>query len=380
MDKRREIELYIHIPFCLRKCKYCDFLSAPASRQVQNAYMEALLREIEECIENRGIVSSIFIGGGTPSLVEPVWMERLMDSIRRVFQLSRDAEITMEMNPATVTLEGLKRYRSAGINRLSLGLQSARDEELSLLGRIHTYEQFLETYEMVRQAGFTNVNVDLMSALPGQSVSDWEYSLHSVASLNPKPEHISAYSLIVEENTPFYESMKKGEWSLPDEDSDREMYHRTAVILAEYGYEQYEISNYALPGKACRHNLGYWTRKDYLGFGIGAASLYEHKRFRNTDSLESYLQNPIRNRVEYQELSTEDEMEETMFLGLRLTEGLDMDAFYDSFGVTVESVYSKPLSDNMEKGLLIQNGRKLALTALGRDVSNYVSAEFLLGD
>lgn len=381
-NKKRELELYIHIPFCVQKCKYCDFLSAPAATQVQNAYMEALLTEIgawEDASADAAVceVISVFIGGGTPTTVAPEWIERVMEAVRSKFVLRADAEITMEMNPGTVTKEGIGIYKRAGINRLSIGCQSAKDEELQCIGRIHTFEQFLDTYKMVREAGFQNVNVDLMSGLPGQSLRDWEESLRRIVALNPAPEHISAYSLIVEEGTPFYELYEKGELILPDEETERRMYWKTGEILAEYGYEQYEISNYAKPGYACKHNCGYWIRKDYLGFGIGAASLYQNTRFRNGDSLADYLKNPIGIREDIQKLTQKEQMEETMFLGLRLARGINRTDFEDAFGVPVETIYEEQIKESIEEGLLEYRGNNLALSRRGIDVSNFVMAKFL---
>jgi oxygen-independent coproporphyrinogen-3 oxidase len=375
----RELELYLHIPFCIQKCKYCDFLSAPASRQVQKAYMEALVREVQEtgcgldCL-----VTSIFIGGGTPSVVDAQWTVRLMDAVRERYVLSDDAEISMEVNPGTVTEESLGVYRQAGINRLSIGCQSTRDAELARLGRIHNFRQFLDTYGQARRAGFTNINVDLMSALPGQTMADWEETLGQVLSLEPPPEHISAYSLIVEEGTDFYGMQEKGELDIPDEDTEREMYWRTAEILKEAGYEHYEISNYAQKGFACRHNCGYWQRRDYLGFGLGAASLYEGTRFKNTDSMETYMADSRNSRTEFQRLSQQDEMEETMFLGLRMAEGVDAAAFAAQFGRTPQEVYGEQIAKSVREGLLECGQGRIRLTGRGVDLSNYVMARFLL--
>ncbi len=379
-NKLRELELYIHIPFCVQKCKYCDFLSAPATTQVQNAYMEALLAEIKAVDVRDCVVVSVFIGGGTPTAVAPEWIGQVMETIFAKFQVAEDAEITMEMNPGTVTRESLAVYRKAGINRLSIGCQSARDGELKKIGRIHDYEQFLQTYRMVREAGFENVNVDLMSALPGQTLADWKVSLECITGLTPSPEHISAYSLIVEEGTPFYEMYEKGELELPDEETERAMYQVTGEMLATLGYQQYEISNYAKPGYACRHNCGYWTRKDYIGLGIGAASLLDNLRFRNTNSLQAYIANPTDCREDLQTLTLQEQMEETMFLGLRMTDGVDTVTFRDKFGLPMEEIYGSQITESITEGLLEYRGSCLALTPRGIDVSNYVMAKFLLDD
>ncbi|MBO4981655.1 MAG: oxygen-independent coproporphyrinogen III oxidase [Lachnospiraceae bacterium] len=385
MADKKELELYFHIPFCVRKCAYCDFLSAPAGKPVQEAYMKAMLAELsgraDECRDHR--VSSVFIGGGTPSVVEETWICQLMQRVKESFALASDAEITIEVNPGTVTEKKLKVYRQAGINRLSIGLQSARDEELKKLGRVHTYEQFLETYCAARAAGFANINVDVMSALPGQSLLNYEETLKKVLALSPIPEHISAYSLIIEEGTPFFESYGRGELQLPDEDCERRMYERTAELLGEAGFVRYEISNYARPGFFCRHNCGYWKRTEYLGFGIGAASLFQNSRFSNSRELSAYLKEPLGSREDRTVLSPQDRMEEFMFLGLRMTAGVNYREFAETFGQTMEEVYGGIIQKNRETGLLYDRKdpetgeRFLALTGRGVNVSNYVMAQFL---
>lgn len=373
-----KLELYVHIPFCVQKCKYCDFLSAPASKQVQNAYMEALLSEIRENVVPDRKVVSVFIGGGTPSVVDAEWILDVMEAIRNHYLLEEGAEVTMEVNPGTVTAKRLERYRAAGVNRLSIGCQSCHDAELSRIGRIHDHQAFLDTYSWAREAGFDNINVDLMSALPGQTLESLEDTLHVILSLVPPPEHISAYSLIVEEGTPFYEMQKRGELTLPDEDMEREMYWRTADILKKYGYEHYEISNYAREGYQCRHNVGYWTRRDYLGFGIGAASLYDNVRYKNADDLAAYIKAPLHCRTQIQKLEREEQMEEEMFLGLRLSLGVSGERFREIFGVSMRDVYGEPIRESVEEGLLEDDGRRIVLTKRGVDLANYVMAKFLL--
>lgn len=377
---RQEIELYIHIPFCVRKCNYCDFLSFPASKEVQDRYMEALLTEVagrsKECRDY--VVSSIFIGGGTPSIVDAEAIQRLLCTIHSNYTLCKDVEITMEVNPGTVDSDKLSLYRWAGINRLSIGLQSASDEELQYLGRIHTYRQFRETYLKARKAGFSNINVDLMSALPGQSMESYEETLQTVLSLKPRPEHISAYSLIVEEGTPFFELYEQGSLPLPDEEVERQMYYRTRELLKQAGYERYEISNYSLPGFACRHNIGYWIRKSYLGFGIGAASLFKETRFSNTQDLEAYCNAPLSSGTSMQPLSVQEQMEETLFLGLRMMQGITDEQFEEKFARSLMSVYAPVIEQGQRDGLLIHDKGRLFLTDKGIDLSNYVLAQFLL--
>lgn len=402
----REVELYLHIPFCVRKCKYCDFKSFPVDSAVSgcaiadiggmggasaavNRYLDALEREICACAERplesmeNIAVSSIYIGGGTPSVVEPGRIARLLDGIRECFPLAGDAEISMECNPGTVTPESLSIYRAAGVNRLSIGLQSANDAELRTLGRIHTWEQFLDAYRWAREAGFTNINVDVMGALPGQTVASGLETLERVLSLTPAPEHLSVYSLIIEEGTPFAAMAEAGELQLPDEDAERELHHRTVACLTEHGYEHYEISNFARPDCACRHNIGYWTRREYLGFGLAAASLWNGRRFRNTEDLNAYLTDSCDCRQEVETLTQDDAMAETMFLGLRMMRGVDLAAFAQRFGRTAEDIYGEVIRRHIDEGLLrylpeSENRRFLALTDRGIDVSNYVMADFLL--
>ncbi|WP_289300962.1 radical SAM family heme chaperone HemW, partial [Sporofaciens musculi] len=323
-NEKKELELYIHVPFCIKKCQYCDFLSAPSSKGERQEYAESLCRQIRTYGELAKAyhVVSIFVGGGTPSILDKEQLLGIFDAVRDTFTVDGDAEITIEVNPGTVTEEKLKAYLKAGINRLSIGLQSAKNEELQLLGRIHTYEEFLSTYGLAREMGFGNINVDLMSAIPRQTVEGWERTLKKVLGL--RPEHISAYSLIIEEGTPFFERYGKGGHvdELPSEEEERRMYWRTAEILRGYGYCRYEISNYALPGYECRHNLGYWNRTEYLGIGTGAASLMDNRRW-------NYGEEPVG-------LSVREQMEEFMFLGLRKMEGVSKAKFEESFGRGME--------------------------------------------
>ncbi|MBQ7775693.1 MAG: oxygen-independent coproporphyrinogen III oxidase [Lachnospiraceae bacterium] len=381
---KKELEIYIHIPFCVRKCNYCDFLSVPADDATKEAYMEALCREIVEKGKEYVAyeVSTIFIGGGTPTAVPAGGIKGVVEAVRLNYDLRDDIEITMEMNPGTVDATALKVYKEAGINRLSIGLQSTESGELQSLGRIHSYEQFLDTYRLAREAGFLNINVDIMSALPGQTFESYERTLQRVVQLVPPPEHISAYSLIIEEGTPFYEAYESDSLQLPDEDTERKMYEFTGSFLEQYGYERYEISNYAKPGKECRHNLGYWERKNYVGFGIGAASLVENVRFHNNKDMQKYIKNPYHMEENRQTLSVTEQMEETMFLGLRKTKGVALQSFEKVFGMPMLQVYGEVINKHVAEGLLEfwedTKGRKyLALTPKGMDVSNYVMADFL---
>lgn len=379
-----EIELYFHIPFCVRKCFYCDFLSAPADAHIRTAYMKALKGEaVGRAAEYAGRpVISLFIGGGTPSAVEAEQIAALLQAVREHYNISENAEITIEVNPGTADPEKFKVYRAAGINRLSIGLQSADDGELAALGRIHNWKQFMDTYEAAAEAGFTNVNVDIMSALPGQTPESYRRTLQKVLELKPRPVHISAYSLILEEGTQLWEQAEQGRLVLPDEDADREMYSETKRVLEQAGYARYEISNYAMPGHECRHNCGYWQRRDYVGFGIGAASLINNARFRNKEDLRAYLDNPLGCREDRQILSREEQMEEFIFLGLRMTAGISEKGFADCFGRELCHVYGVVIKKNADDGLLEWKGdgsrRCLALTEKGLDLANYVMAQFLL--
>ena len=379
MKNRKEnspMEIYIHIPFCIRKCDYCDFLSGPSGPEEQADYVQALLREIQAVEEGEGrSVSSIFIGGGTPSVLDERLLGDILREIRNRFKMEEDAEITIEVNPGTANIGKLQAYREMGINRVSIGLQSPEDRELKILGRIHNYGQFLETYQEARTVGFDNINIDLMSAIPDQTYEGWVKNLRTVAEL--EPEHISAYSLIVEEGTPF--AARK--LNLPDEDTEYNMYEATAQILKEYGFEQYEISNYARKGRECRHNVGYWTRQDYLGFGLGASSLYGKERFANTADMKKYLENsknPEKIREKEPSLTREDEMAEFMFLGLRMTKGISKADFQRCFGCTIESVYGEVLEKYESMELLVEKDGRIFLSREGIHVSNSIMAEFLL--
>ena len=374
----RELSLYVHIPFCVRKCLYCDFLSFPVGKKRQEieSYVNLLKQELNTSAEacRDYTVKTVFFGGGTPSLLGPEQMQGLMDEIRQCYALSQDAEITMEMNPGTASADSIRGYREAGINRLSIGLQSASDEELRRIGRIHTYDQFLHTYGAARAAGFDNINVDLMAALPGQDTASYRETLRRVTALSP--EHISAYSLILEEGTWLCEHQK--DYVFPTEDEERGMYLLTQQYLAEYGYHHYEISNYAREGRECRHNKVYWQRGNYLGVGLGAASMVENVRWSNPTEKEAYRACTGRSGFpEGQALTEQEQMEEFMFLGLRLTEGVREEAFSQQFGKPIRDVYGEVIDRFAGQGLLLQKDGRVYLTQKGVDVSNYVMADFL---
>lgn len=417
-----ELSIYLHVPFCVKKCLYCDFLSFPVDFDVVRengvnyvnhthgipqgslkSYVNLLCREIisssPEYDEYQ--VISVFFGGGTPSLLSDGEISRIMETIRQHYHLAEDAEITMEMNPDTVTEDKLREYFAAGINRISIGLQSADDEELARIGRIHDFKTFERAYILARKIGFRNINIDLMAALPEQSVASYERTLKSVAAL--APEHISAYSLTLEEGTPLY--IRQKEYCFPTEEEDREMYAFTGEYLAACGYHRYEISNYALSGCECRHNKVYWQRGNYVGFGLGASSMVENVRWTNRADMERYRgyvehlskcgttvfgqtadvfdksAQPERNADAYGTgrhfLTVQEQMEEHMFLGLRMMCGVEECVFSERFGTDIDAVYGDTIAKLCDDGLLVREQGHVRLTHRGIDVSNYVMAQFL---
>lgn len=420
--RKKPLALYVHIPFCVRKCAYCDFLSAPALEKEKEDYVNLLCREIEweaDCYPDYW-GQTVFFGGGTPTALRVEQLEIVLCKLKECFLIPveknrteetekkrgtggeaevngkmQEPEITLECNPGTIDGSDLKKLRVAGFNRLSIGLQSMQNEELEKLGRIHTREDFLKTFYLAREAGFRNINVDLMAALPGQSVESYVNSLREVATLHP--EHISAYSLIIEEGTLFYERYAEADAQrkrdgadkghlLPTEEEERRMYELTEEILGLNGYHRYEISNYALSGYACRHNITYWKRGDYLGLGLGAASLLDNCRFSNSRNLEEYRTRLQRYKEEggkdihpgLQRLSVQEQMEEFMFLGLRLMEGISVEEFWECFHVPIDDIYGNVLKKLEKYGLVARQGDRVQLTKQGIDVSNVALAEFLL--
>ncbi len=410
----KSLGIYIHIPFCVQKCLYCDFVSGPATKDTKINYVNCLLKEIELC--NYGnktgseyIVDAIFIGGGTPSVLDADCIEDILCKIKEKYEISDDCECTIEVNPGTVDSEKLKIYREAGINRLSIGLQSCNDNELKILGRIHNFKAFEDTFQAARLAGFDNINVDLMSSIPEQTEESFTWSLQKIIKLNP--EHISVYSLIVEEGTPFYEMDLK----LPDEDTERQIYYKTGEILKEHGYAQYEISNYAKPGKECKHNIRYWKCSEYIGFGVAAASYFNSVRWKNTEDINQYIkyiqganssadkhcvddindEYCTHNNNKWQDLgnigimqcdkfyseretlTTEEQCAEFMFMGLRMNKGVSSDEFYKRFGFTPDEKYGEVIAKHIQNGLLVKEENCIRLTDKGRDVCNFVMADFL---
>lgn len=378
----KTLGIYIHVPFCARKCNYCDFLSFPADDESREKYVAALIAQIKgySNLVGQYETATVYFGGGTPSVLSVDQTERIVDALKEFYHLDfsgGDLEFTTEVNPGTVDIEKLKAYRKMGMNRLSIGVQSANDRELQTLGRIHTFNEASECVKNAKKAGFTNISMDLISALPGQTLEDYKASVEKILAL--EPTHISSYSLIVEEGTPFFEKYGPNgseKESLPDEDSERAMYYATRDMLMEKGYHRYEISNYSLPGYESKHNSSYWKGVDYLGLGLGAASLLGNVRYRNTESLEEFLQTPMAREID-EILDIKALEAEYMILGLRRVKGVSMPLFWEKFQKDIFEVYGKEIEECMKDGLLIQDEERLRLTDKGLDLSNYVMERFI---
>jgi len=380
-----KISLYIHIPFCVRKCLYCDFNSGPYDNKVRSSYIDALIKEIEaEAPEySEYEVISIFFGGGTPSLLTEDEFNSIFSAIENGFNLSKECEITLEVNPGTVCAENCEKpfFHFRGINRVSIGLQSSVDEELKKLGRIHTLADFENTYRIIRNSGIENVSVDIMSAIPGQTFESYIKTLEYVVSLTPPPEHISSYSLIIEEGTPFYDMYSENSKDLPDEETERMMYQKTGEYLAAMGYSRYEISNYSKKGFESRHNSVYWERGNYVGFGLGAASMVNNARWKNDDDIYHFCENPFLHS-DYRELSVGEQMEEFMFLGLRMMKGISVSHFEDIFNCPFPDQFNAVVDKYISTGHMkvFENAKKrdrIMLTEEGINVSNVILSEFL---
>ena len=377
---KKDLGLYIHIPFCIKKCAYCDFLSWSGDKDQKEEYVRDLEQEIRsyKTFAADYQVSTVYFGGGTPSILETGQIERIMEALRQTFRIEKKAEITLEMNPGTARKEKLKVYRQLGINRLSIGIQSVKNENLKLLGRIHTYEDFLESYHMAREAGFDNISGDLISSLPGQTLEEWKEELKIL--IRTPLEHLSVYQLIIEEGTEFYERYGEHEELLPDDETSREIYLWTGEYLENQGFRQYEISNYARAGKESRHNLRYWERKDYLGLGLGAASMIRNMRMSNTRDWEKYrtgCRDPRKIREEVEFLEEPRQIEEFMFLGLRKTRGVSRKEFRRTFGKDLDLIYEKTLKKYLENGMLQESGDRIFLSEEGILLSNQIFADFL---
>ncbi|MGN0164387.1 MAG: radical SAM family heme chaperone HemW [Candidatus Ornithomonoglobus sp.] len=364
--------LYIHIPFCVKKCEYCDFVSFPGQEERFEGYIDALIAEMAEYCG--AAVDTVFIGGGTPSVLPPQLIAKLCGAVKDNFNIARDYEWTAEVNPGTLTDEKIQAMLDGGINRISLGVQSFNDRELKAAGRIHTAQTAYDTVLKLNNAGFCNISIDLMESLPYQTAESFKWSLETAVSLPIK--HISVYSLIIEDGTPIKEKYDKGIYTMPDEDSDRELYHYTKSFLAEHGFKRYEISNYAMPDCESRHNLKYWNCDEYIGLGLAAASYLGRVRYSNTCDLSEYIAGNYRSG-EKEILTREDMMGELMMLGLRKTEGVSAAEFKRRFGCAVESIYGAKLEKFISLGALERAGDYYRLTERGLDVANTVMCEFL---
>lgn len=377
MDK---ISLYIHIPFCAQKCLYCDFPSFARKDHLRKAYIEALNKEIINLREkhNNLEINTIFIGGGTPSVLESNELECLLKEIAKL-NMEKDIEYSMECNPGNLTEEKLEVMKKYGVNRISMGLQAKQDNLLKGLGRIHNYKTFKENFLLAKKVGFNNINVDLMFGLPNQRLNEWEETLREIISLDPA--HISAYSLIIEEGTAFYNLYENDKLKLPTEEEERKMYHLAKKILEENGFNQYEISNYAKDGKECRHNLAYWNMDNWIGVGSAAASYINGKRIKNISSVEEYI-NSINEKGEAVEEiinnSKNDNMEEFVFMGLRKINGIDENEFKKRFSMNINDVYGEILNKYIGEGLLIRESGRIFLSEKGIEISNIIMADFLL--
>ncbi|EJT5936074.1 radical SAM family heme chaperone HemW [Clostridium perfringens] len=377
MDK---ISLYIHIPFCAQKCLYCDFPSFARKDHLRKAYIEALNKEIISLREkhNNLEINTIFIGGGTPSVLEADELECLLKEVAKL-NMAKDIEYSMECNPGNLTEEKLEVMKKYGVNRISMGLQAKQDNLLKGLGRIHNYKTFKENFLLAKKVGFNNINVDLMFGLPNQRLNEWEETLREIISL--EPAHISAYSLIIEEGTAFYNLYENDKLKLPTEEEERKMYHLAKKILEENGFNQYEISNYAKEGKECRHNLAYWNMDNWIGVGSAAASYINGKRIKNISSVEEYI-NSINEKGEAVEEiinnSKNDNMEEFMFMGLRKINGIDENEFKKRFSMNINDVYGEILNKYIDEGLLIRDSGRIFLSEKGIEISNIIMADFLL--
>lgn len=377
---KKELGIYIHIPFCIKKCAYCDFISFPNKLDIQQEYVNKILSEIEKSkniLENYD-VSTIYIGGGTPSAINSELTKKIMKKINEYIEISKLQEITIEVNPGTVTYEKLQDYKEAGINRLSIGLQSTDDRLLNLIGRIHTYKEFLKTYEIARKVGFTNINVDLMIGLPNQTIKDIKNSIEKITNLDPKPEHISVYSLIIEPNTPIEEMLNDKKIKFPTDEEERNQYWYVKNKLEEKGYNHYEISNFSIPGKEAIHNTNCWKQKEYIGFGVAAHSFINKKRFSNTENLQEYLQktsdeiktiNEIQNKLEQEK--------EYMLLGLRKIDGININEFKEKFTENPIYLFRKEIQKLVTEGLLEVDLNQIKLTFKGLDLANIVWEEFV---
>ena len=371
---KKELGIYIHIPFCKQKCYYCDFISYANKCEEIPQYIEALIKEIECFDFSNYQVTTIYIGGGTPSCIDSKYIRQILNKIKEKAKLE-NSEITIEVNPGTVTKEKLQDYIKAGINRISIGLQSAENRLLKEIGRIHTYEDFLVTYHLAKEVGFNNINVDLMLGLPNQTIADLKKSIREIIDINPN--HISVYSLIVEENTPIAKKIEEGKLELPEEEQERRMYWYVKDFLELNGYNHYEISNFAKKGKESKHNMNCWNQEEYIGFGVAAHSYINKTRFCNTQDIGKYIEDR-KKYVQIQEnQSIEDQKNEFMMLGFRKIEGVDIAKFKEKFVDNPIFLYRDKLNKLVEEGLIEIDLNHIKLTNKGLDLANLVFEEFI---
>ena len=376
----KELAVYIHIPFCKSKCHYCDFLSFSNKNELMDKYFDYLNREIalySEMVRDYS-VKTVFLGGGTPSNVEPKYIFDILNSIHKKFNIDKVNEVTIEVNPKTVNEDKLRIYKSIGINRISMGAQTLNDDLLKEIGRVHTVKDFYDSFNLIRSFGFENLNIDLMFNLPKQTLSDVVSTLEVVSGLDV--EHISFYSLILEEGTRFYKRYSEGRLDLPDEELEREMYHRGIKVLKSHGYKHYEISNFAKPSYECKHNLFYWKVKPYIGLGLGAHSNINGLRYWNEVSFENYFDSLENRKLPIdgsEKIDNAMEMAEYLILGLRLVDGVKLDDFYDRFHISIDSIYGSVLKKHEKSGLICNDGDRIRLTSKGLDLANIVFVDLL---
>ena len=374
----KEIGIYIHIPFCIKKCEYCDFVSYCNKKEYVPQYINALKKEIKNNINKEYKITTIYIGGGTPSSIEENYIADIIETIKlnmndEDLKDFENIEVTIEVNPGTVNKEKLQVYKKIGINRLSIGLQETHNELLKSIGRIHTYEEFINTYNLARKIGFNNINVDLMIALPNQTIQDIKENLEKITKLNP--EHISVYSLILEEGTPFYNKYNENKIKLPDEELERNMYWYVKNTLENNGYMHYEISNFSKKGFESKHNMNCWNQEEYLGFGVAAHSYNNKIRYSNTNSIEEYIKGS--NKIIHEEQTLEDIQKEYMLLGLRKIEGINIQKFKNKFAQNPIFIFKEQLNKLVDEELIIVDGNEIKLTNKGLDLANIVWEEFV---
>ena len=377
----KKLGIYVHIPFCKRKCNYCDFYSVKWNEKSENKYIDAVINEIKNyknTLDEKYYVNTIYFGGGTPTIINPDNLRRIIEKLRIAFEIDENAEISMEANPNTLTPENLKAYKEIGINRLSIGIQSLNDDILYKIGRIHNSQEALEAIDRAKQFGFENINADVMFNIPGQTITDIETTLSKVIEKNVR--HISFYSLKLEKGTPMYDMEKSSKIIMPEEDEEREMYYAGRNVMKDNNLFQYEISNFAVKGYECKHNLKYWNQEEYIGIGPAAHSFLNSVRYSNPSDLNLYCQNSEANVFErniQEVMNQKDLIFEYIMLRLRLTEGLNMVDFKSKFSIDFNETYSKQIDHLTKNNLLEYSGDFVKLTNYGMDISNYVFEKFM---